>query len=119
MLFSPAGAWWTVLTAMVLGLAAATDWCERRVPRRAMSVGAAAVALVIVTACGSRGEWMTLSRSGIAAVLVLTGLGRLWWTRPKLIGLGDVKAVGLAFASAAAVSWQAVSNVMWRPRLLA
>lgn len=106
------GDWWSVVAAMTLGYAAATDWLERRVPRWSVRIGALGVGLLVVAESWRLGDWsMTLRAVGMAT-LALAGLGGLWWRSPETIGFGDVKAVALALGAAAAVSWRAAANVL-------
>lgn len=84
-----------------------------------MRLGAAGLALSVGVASWWQGEWGPVARAGVAALAVLVVLGWLWWTRPRLIGLGDVRASALALAAAAAVSWQAVLSVLYATVLAA
>lgn len=102
-----------VPVAAVLGYAATTDWRERRVPRWSMRLGAAALAASLAAVSWHRDDWTPAIRAIAAALGVLVVLGWLWWTRPTVIGLGDVRALALAFAAAAAISWQATLRVLY------
>lgn len=110
---SPASYWWLVSVAAVLGYAAATDWAERRVPRWSVRVGSVVAGLSIVVVSWRGSDWAPTARAGVASTVALVGLGWLWWKSPHTIGLGDVRVLALALGAAAAVSWRAVTNVLF------
>lgn len=103
---------WVIAAALGLGYAAVSDWLDRRVPRTSIRVAAIAVsALILATSWGS-GEWLVAVRGATAGGIALAVLGWLWWVAPSALGFGDVKAVALATAAAAASSWRALACVL-------
>lgn len=104
---------WTVAAALGLGHAAATDWTDRRVPRSPMRVAALAVTVLIIAASWSSGDWLVTTRAATAGVITFVVLACIWWVAPTALGFGDVKAVALATAAAAASSWRAVAYVLF------
>lgn len=105
--------------AAVLGYAAAVDWSERRVPRWAMRIGVVGVVVSVVAVSVRRADWTPAVRAATAALVVAVLLGWLWWVRPASIGLGDVKALALTLAGAAAFSWRAMAAVIYVTALAA